>query len=157
MEKEKVREALDQLRADPKAKELFAAIPEPESREDYIQAYVQVAGEMGMNLTEKEVSDCLAEQEAAVKTATDSAAETIRKLGREELDAVAGGGEHSNCDYSFKDKENCWLQDGCDCAFRHPSGYVCKRSLNCDKGAAKGCKEASDAKGCMDSTVGYDW
>ena len=141
MDHEKARAVLDSLSTDPQAQELLAKISEPDSLEARIRVYVNIAEELGYDLTEQELSDYLSVRENEVRASTEAAAEEIRKLRYDELAGVAGGGSHSECKDTYKDKENCWFNDACDIAIHHYKGYQCHRNWSCRNYASSPCGE----------------
>lgn len=57
----------------------------------------------------------------------------IQALDLDDLEAVAGGkSDHEECLDTFKNKENCWYNDGCDHIFNAYDDYICKRSSKKD-------------------------
>lgn len=141
MKNEKVRTVLDSMSSDPRAQELLAKVSEPDSMEARILVYANIAEELGYDLTRQELSDYCSIRETAVKASTETAAEEIRKLDDDELRAVAGGGSHPGCKDTYKDKENCWMNDACDIVVHHYKGYQCHHNWDCSNYAESPCGE----------------
>ena len=108
----------------PEAKELLKAQEKPADLQEACAVYAQTAKQLGIDVTEEEIRTWLSEQEAGTRERTDAA---IRTLPDDAVEAVAGGiePEHAGCQYSYKNKENCWYSDGCDFAWIHYDGYYC--------------------------------
>ena len=131
MKREELKSFLDALRADPKAEELIRNIPEPENSEGRIQAYAKIAKELGYDVSENDLTEYIAAKEKLLQEKTAAAAEAMQELASEELSQVAGGKDHSNCKDTFKDKENCWVNDACDIINHHYKGYQCHYNSEC--------------------------
>ena len=123
---ESAKKFMDALKNDPKAKELLKDIPKPETKEDATAAYIDLAGKLGITLSEEDVKGFV-EEEKDVAARSENAAKAIQTLPDDELDNVAGGwsGAEGNCDNTYKQKENCWSNDACDIIVNHPAGYEC--------------------------------
>lgn len=127
MEKTDVKEFLGKLTEDAEVQKLLKSCEKPESAEDMAAAVGRIAEKMGYDLSPEDIKSALEEAELDRKAKTDSAAEQIKELPDNVLDAVAGGDGHDNCMYSFEDKENCWFKDACDNAWPYYADYLCKR------------------------------
>ena len=125
MKHEKVRAFLESLRNDPKALEMIARIPEPENHEGRIRAYEKVAKELGYDLSDTDLDAYITDHEKYLQERARAAAEKIVEIPEDELVGAAGGGDHPDCKDTFKDKENCWVNDGCDAVNNHYSDYQC--------------------------------
>ena len=62
-----------------------------------------------------------AEEERRKKTAG-----KIELLSDQDLEEVAGGGDHWDCEFTYKDRENCWAEDACDAVLIDYDSYLCK-------------------------------
>ena len=60
-----------------------------------------------------------------MKRKAQAAKDEIENLSEQELAEVAGGKGHSDCRDTFKDRENCWVNDGCDHIYEDYRGYLC--------------------------------
>ncbi|MBR5108739.1 MAG: Nif11 family protein [Clostridia bacterium] len=136
---QQVKAFLKALKEKPQAKELLESVEAPKNDEERIQAYIAIAGKLGYSLTAEDFTAF--EQAAAAERMrmTDAQAEALEKLDDQELEDVAGGQRdasngdtccdtHGPCDYSFKNRENCWTTDGCDWTFIHYDDYTCKNN-----------------------------
>ena len=129
---EQLEKFLEALRTADKAREILAQA-KPESEENTISAYAQVARAMGFSLSEKEIADGIRARAEQQKAGTAKAQEAVQALDLDDLEAVAGGkSDHEECLDTFKNKENCWYNDGCDHIFNAYDDYICKRSSKKD-------------------------
>ena len=125
MPAEDIKKILDALTADPKTQELLKARPEPASAEEAIRAYAEIAAELGFDVTESDLQSYLEKTEKMCKARTEATASRIELLDDDVLDQVAGGKDHDSCKDTYKDKENCWFNDGCDHIYHSYSDYIC--------------------------------
>ena len=118
MTKKELAEALEEVRKQP---EIGEKVNE-ESPRDVPAFWAKVLTEKGYNVTPEEIASFIkeAEEERRKKTAG-----KIEELSDQELEAVAGGKDHAECYYTFKDRENCWHEDGCDAVYIQYDGYLC--------------------------------
>ena len=86
------------------AKALFESAGTPETEEDRIAAYIDIAKKLGVELEADEIRAYLMVAGSACASEIDD----------EELSQLAGGGENAECSSTYKHKENCWWNDGCD-------------------------------------------
>ena len=100
---ESAKKFMDALKNDPKAKELLKDMPKPETKEAVMTAYIDLAGKLGITLSEEDVK-CFVEEEKDVAARSENAAKAIQELPDDELDNVAGGwsGAEGNCDNTYK-------------------------------------------------------
>jgi len=133
MEHHEVKAFLNSLRINSKAKEMISSMPEPKDTEGRIAAYAKIAKELGFEVTEDDLREFAAAKEKKLQEKSDAAAAEIEELSPEELGEVAGGGDHSDCKDTYKDKENCWVNDGCDIINNHYSDYQCHYNNKCSK------------------------
>lgn len=106
------------------AKALFAATKAPETEEERIAAYVDVAKKLGVELSADDVSAYFASSDNIESG----------ELDDEELEQLVGGGDNAACADTFKQQENCWNNDGCDKIYNEYNNYLCKRfSVRPDK------------------------
>jgi hypothetical protein len=142
----KAKEFFEKLGTDNKAKELFKGKAEPKTGEELVEAYLDAAKQLGYDLTSEDIVAYIKEKQEKVQSGTDSAAKAVQALPDDALDSVAGGGDHTECNDTFRDKENCWATDGCDYVFTHYDEYVCNRNYNgykCGSRDALICTSAS--------------
>ena len=140
------KEILEELEGNEEAKALLEARGADLDDEEGAKVLTAAARETGYDVTDDEVADLLKSQRAIMAKASDDAAGKWLKLGDDELDDAAGGKDHSNCHYTYKDGENCWAMDNCKkvlimyfdpdnpyCdSFSHCKGLACKP--DCDNG-----------------------
>ena len=132
MKHEKVEAFLETLRKDIKAQEMIAKMPAPETDEGRIRAYEKIAGELGYDLSGTDLDAFIADREKYLQARAKAAAEKIEEIPENGLEAVAGGGDHPTCNDTYKDKENCWHNDGCDHIYYNYPDYQCHILDNCD-------------------------
>lgn len=79
---EKVKELLQAIRNDPKAKELLKGASEPKSEEDMIRLCAEVAPKLGFDVSETDIREAVAalSRERMEKTAAD-----VEKLSDDEV------------------------------------------------------------------------
>ena len=82
---------------------------------------------MGYSLTAEELTKGLEALEAEQGAKTGKAEEGVFELDLAAMEAVTGGKDHKECSDTFKDKENCWWEDGCDSYILDYGNYKCKR------------------------------
>ena len=143
MAAENVKKILEALQSDPRAQELIKAVERPEDIDGELRIYAEVASELGYDITSEELKDYMEKAAALTTQKTETAASQIEELPDEVLDKVAGGKkDHDTCKDTYKDKENCWVNDGCDNIFNKYDDYVC-HIINWDDpchSTAKPCK-----------------
>ena len=130
MTKKELAEALEELRNQPEIGKKM----KQETPEDVPAFWAEVLTEKGYNVSSGEISSFIreAEEERRQKTA-----DKIAELPDQELEAVAGGGEviggkgHQDCQDTYRDRENCWYEDGCDNVFQQYDDYDCLRQNRC--------------------------
>lgn len=138
---EQLKKFLEFLRTDAKALEILASKEKPESPEEIIRNYAEVAKQFGFSLTKEEIAEGIKALTEEQVSRTAQAEEAAQELDLDELKKVAGGVDNPaaveaiasstekqpGCKYSFKHGENCWFQDGCDHAIWTYQDYICKR------------------------------
>ena len=127
MANEKVRELLEAFRNDPKAQELLKSVEKPSDEDGMIRCYLEAAQKLGYDLKEEELTAYVRDQNEARKAKTDALAEGIQNLDDSEIECVTGGKkENEECLTTFKDRENCLLNDGCDMVINEYATYRCE-------------------------------
>ena len=129
---EKVKETLEKLMADPKAKELFKGLEPPKSEEEKALKIVEAAKKLGYDLEAADLAEYLQKAAADQKKKTEAQAEAIQMLDDSEVERAVGGLNHDNCEDTFLDYENCWYDDGCDNIFQIYDEYICHRGFFTD-------------------------
>ena len=97
------------------AKALFESAGTPETEEDRIAAYIDVAAKLGVALSADEIKAYY----------TSSCTSDAQEIDDKELDQLAGGGDNANCKSTYQHQENCWWNDGCDMYTNDYTGYLC--------------------------------
>ena len=116
---------MEALKNDPKAKELLKGMSKPKTKEEIIAAYIDLAGKLGITLSEEDAESFVAE-EKDVASRSEIAAKAIQALPDDELENVAGGkGDNPECKDTYEDRENCWITDGCDILIIGYEDYSC--------------------------------
>ena len=129
MSNKEIAKVLEELAANEQAKAILKEYEKPDATdEDRIKAYVEVAEKCGYSLTADDLRAYAEEMANDVKASTDKAADTVKEISDDEMEAVAGDGEHGTCRDTFKNKENCWFLDGCDWVYGRYEYYECKRA-----------------------------
>lgn len=117
------------------------ALPEGVDKDD---ALLDIAKHFGYEITKEELAGEAAQRRETLDTARQTAEKEVEELSADDLDKVAGGsgigvanclgtpktvefneGDYPDCKYTYKDKENCWLNDACDCAIYMYEDYNC--------------------------------
>ena len=85
---EKVKELLNAIRNNPKAKELLKGASEPKSEEDMIRLCSEIAPKLGFDVSETDIREAVAAlaKERQAKTAAD-----VEKLSDDEVAQASGG------------------------------------------------------------------
>ena len=117
MANEKTLEILKKMKADPKAKELFEGMEKPKSPDEAIAAYAQVAEKLGYGITEKDIREAIAQEEARRKARNDKVVSDIAELDDDEVEDVAGGAtplpSSGGCGLVQTIGDLCWENDAC--------------------------------------------
>ena len=117
MASEKTLEILKEMKADPKAKELFEGMEKPTSPDEAISAYAQVAEKLGYGITEKDIREAIAQEEARRKAKTDKVVADMQELKDDDVENVAGGIQPDiilKCGKAMQAVfDICWKNDVC--------------------------------------------
>ena len=97
------------------AKALFESAGTPETEEDRIAAYIEIAKKLGVELTAEEIQEYYASSRMSY----------AQEIDDKELEQLVGGGENANCKSTYQHQENCWWNDGCDMYTNDYDGYKC--------------------------------
>ena len=92
------------------AKALFSAAKQPETDEERIAAYLEIAKKLNVELTAEGI------------LAYFNAAEDSGEIDDEELSQLTGGAD--TCRNTYKNGELCWWNDGCDKEINKYDNYV---------------------------------
>ena len=88
---EQMKEFLMALQNDPKAQELLSNRPTPANDEEAVKAYVELAGELGFELTAEQIVAEAANAAKELYARTEAAQSALEDLDQEDLEMVAGG------------------------------------------------------------------
>ena len=127
MATDEIRKTLDKLMKDPKAEDMLKGYDKDKDRS---VVYAEIAQKLGYELSEADLKDYIGQCEKAVKSQTKDSIEAIKQLSDEDMKMVAGGGDKATCLDTYKDRENCWWNDGCDAFYVLYEFYKCHLSHN---------------------------
>ena len=123
---ETMKKYLEALKTDPKAAELLKGAGELKNASEFCAFHAKIAEVLGFILTKEDLLNYLSEMEKKVAGESDKAAEAFEELSTEELEKIAGGKDCDECQDTFKQRENCWHNDGCDVVYNdYPGIYSC--------------------------------
>ena len=114
MEKNEIAKVLDKIRSNPDVMKELREQKTAETPEEIAAVWAKVAAGLGHSVSAEEISAYILEAEGEMKRKAQAAKDGIENLSEQELAEVAGGKGHSDCRDTFKDRENCWVVDGCD-------------------------------------------
>ena len=127
---EKVKELLETVKTNPKAKELLKGAGEPKSEEDMIRLCAEIAPKLGFDITEAEIRAGVAEMERQRREKTSAGIET---LSDEDAEKASGGilwnGEEAPDGHEL----GCYLTYH-DYGYQKEKGIWCKRVYFCNSG-----------------------
>ena len=114
MANEKTLEILKEMKADPKAKELFEGMEKPKSPDEAIAAYAQVAEKLGYGITAEDIREAVKQEETIRKAKTDKVVADMEELKDDDLEGVAGGYYHEDgCVETYSIFSSCDEVDYC--------------------------------------------
>ena len=119
MANEKTLEILKEMKADPKAKELFEGMEKPASLDEMISAYAKIAEKLGYAITAGDIKEAIEQEEARRKVKSDKVISDMEALEDDDLEGVAGGysdeddSDEDDCEFDFNDTY-CFSFDKCD-------------------------------------------
>ena len=114
MVNEKTLEILKEIKADPKAKELFKGMEKPKSPDEAIAAYAQVAEKLGYGITAEDIREAVKQEETIRKAKTDKVVADMEELKDDDLEGVAGGYYHEDgCVETYSIFSSCDKVDYC--------------------------------------------
>ena len=125
MTKKEIAEALEELRKQPEICEKM----KQETPEDVPAFWAKVLAEKGCNVSSEEIASYIQEAEEERRKKTQENAGKIEEVSDQELEKVAGGKDHPECKDTFKDRENCWVNDACDAVYNEYDKYYCHYSI----------------------------
>lgn len=121
---EKVEKFLEDLKSQ-KGLELLQKRDRPSDAEAACRTYAEIAKEMGHDVSEDDLVAYAKAMDGMRRGKTGAAVEQVEALSDQELGEVAGGGDNPECKDTYKQRENCWHDDGCDVAYNHYKYYAC--------------------------------
>ena len=132
MEKNKAEQFLTDLSKNAEIRKYMENYTIPEGTEK-AEALADVAARFGYEITKEDLMKAIEKQASELDDSRQAAEKEVVELSTDDLDTVAGGAllskggepEHIDCKETFKDKENCWYNDGCDYAFNMYDDYHC--------------------------------
>ena len=136
MEKENIRSVLEAVRQNSEVLQNPEQADSAGNAEEAAGIWAAAAAKLGYDVSAEEISSYILEAEASLKQKAQEAGEAITRLPDEEMKDVAGGKDHSSCKDTYKDRENCWVHDGCDVVITHYSDYKCHyntKGVSCGK------------------------
>ena len=117
MTNEKTLEILKEMKADPKANELFEGMEKPGTPDEMISAYAQIAEKLGYGITEEDIREAVKQEEASRKAKTDKVVSDMEELEDDDVENVAGGMYPdilSKCGEVMQEIfDICWKNDVC--------------------------------------------
>ena len=113
---ENAKKFFEEIAKTEEAKALFAAIEKPDTEDELVAIYVDVAKKLGVELTAEEAKAYL----AADKTCG-------AELDDAELEQLAGGADGEDCFSTYQHRENCFLSDACDNFYIEYVRYYCDK------------------------------
>ena len=129
MSEENIKKLLEAMQNDSNALELLKGFDAPQDQDGEIKAYAEVAQKLGYDISEADLKTYLDRAENRMQQKTEEASSIIQELPDEALERVAGGKkDHSECKDTYRDYENCWVNDGCDVVYHHYKNYVCHKN-----------------------------
>ena len=131
MDKEKLLKKLDRFNKDPKIREALQGASIPGKVEEAVPFFAELAKKNGYDLKEEDFITAIREVAKQRKAHTEEAAAEIERLSDDEVTQAAGGKkDHSICNDTFQDRENCWFNDGCDKNIEFYTNYQCRNNFN---------------------------
>ena len=117
MANEKTLEILKEMKADPKAKELFEGMEKPTSPDEAISAYAQIAEKLGYGITTEDIRGAIEQEEDERKARTDKVVADMQELKDDDVENVAGGIQPDiilKCGKAMQAVfDICWKNDVC--------------------------------------------
>lgn len=139
---ENARKFFEETLKTEEAKAILAETEKPETEEETVKSYAEIAEKLGVELTVEEINEYFDSKSAS------------GELDDSELSQLTGGAnvkENSACSNTYKNKENCWLSDGCDFAIKKYDDYMCNKNL---RGSLTIVKKALEIKEDIEGAIG---
>ena len=113
---ENAKKFFEELAKTEEAKALFATVKKPDTEEELIAIYVDVAKKLGTEITAEEVKAYLAADKIG-----------SAELDDKELEQLASGADGEKCFSTYQHRENCILTDACDNFYIEYTRYYCDK------------------------------
>jgi len=128
MENRDIATILEEVRSNPDvAKELKEQGP-VETPEEIAAVWAKAAAGLGYDLAPEDILSYIRDAEAEMRRKAEENKDEIENLSPQELEEAAGGkAPYEKCQVSYKDRENCWVADGCDNVAVVYPGYLCHK------------------------------
>ena len=110
---ENVKKFFEELETNDKALELLKAAS-VDGKEPGFAALADIARQTGYDVTDEEMQTCLEEARERRAAASDAVAEKLGELSPDEMELGVGGKGQDVCNDTYKDGENCLLNDSCN-------------------------------------------
>ena len=111
---EEVRKFLEEMKTNPKAKQMIENLVVPRNDKQAIEGYYSVAKALNYSFSPEELTEGLIDVAKEKKEKTKEAANQVKQsVSEEDLDQVAGG-QLLSCESTADPGEWCWLSDYCD-------------------------------------------
>lgn len=138
MSENKLKELLKKVESDLEARKKVEDLEKPADEKGVIAYYLEVAKRLGADLTEEDIQGALAEMLKEQQSKTETAVKKVEAMAEDDLADVAGGcgggwGKRKRedlpdkCLVTYAQKENCWLNDGCDIIVMQYASYSCSK------------------------------
>ena len=127
MEKNEIAKILEEVRANPDVVKELREQDSPGTLEEVAAVWTKAAAGLGHSVSEEEILVYIKGTEEEMRRKAQNTKDEIENLSEQELEDVAGGKGHSQCQFSYKDKENCWVTDACDNVAVVYPGYKCHK------------------------------
>ena len=105
------------------AQTLLASVEKPKTEQEIMEAYLDVAKKLNVELTAEDIQAYITASSACVED-TDAV-----EVDDKELERIAGGRAchvFNTCKDTYLQQENCWWNDGCDQVYNGYTYYKCK-------------------------------
>ena len=147
---EKVNELVKAVESNPESWEVLQGLIISADKDGIISFLAETANRLGIDVTEEDILETIAEKERNQKNKTEEAIADVEKIPDDELGDVAGGSRSycnsshiDQCSDTFADHENCWSNDGCDKNHNMYEDYLCDHN---DKGHQCGSKASMQCR-----------
>lgn len=116
---ENVKKFFEETLKTEEAKKLMSSYGHPDTPEELMRDYADIAKRLGVNLSTEEIEAYFKEK---AKKSTASG-----EIDDDEIAQICGG-RQTECAKSYVDRENCWWNDACDYINNDYTNYSCSQS-----------------------------